>query len=54
MIAAGVAFLAGAGTAGLVEPRRWARSAVVVAVYIVALFASFLALIQSQSPPNSP
>ena len=51
LIAAGVAFWAGAGMAGIAEPCRWARSTLVVAVYVVVLFASYLILLQSQSPP---
>jgi hypothetical protein len=50
-IAAGVAFWAGAGMAGIAEPRRWARSALIVAVYVVVLFASYLMLPRLQSPP---
>jgi len=50
-IAAGVAFWAGAGMAGIAEPRRWARSALIVAVYLVVLFAGYLMLPRSQSPP---
>jgi len=50
-IAAGVAFWAGAGMAGIAEPRRWARSTLIVAVYVGLLFTSYLVLLQSQSPP---
>jgi len=52
LVAAGVAFWAGAGMAGIAEPRRWARSALIVAVYVVVLFASYLILLQSQLPPS--
>jgi hypothetical protein len=51
LIAGGIAFWAGAGMAGIAEPSRWARSALIVGVYVVALFASCLILLQSQSPP---
>jgi len=51
LIVAGVAFWAGAGVAGIAEPRRWARSALIVAVFVVVLFASYLTLLRSQSPP---
>ena len=52
-IAAGVAFWAGASMAGIAEPRRRARSALIVAVYLVVLFASYLTLPRSQSPPGA-
>ena len=51
LIAAGIAFWAGAGLAGIAEPRRWARSALIVAAYVVVLFASYLMLPRWQSPP---
>jgi len=51
LIAAGVAFWVGAGVAGIADPRRWARSTVIVALYVVVLFGSYLTLLRSQSPP---
>ena len=51
LMAAGIAFWAGAGIAGIAEPRRWARSALIVAAYVVILFASFLMLPRWQSAP---
>ena len=51
LIAAGVAFWAGAGMAGIADPRRWARSALIVAAYVIVLLAGYLILLRSQSPP---
>lgn len=51
MVAAGVAFWAGAGAAGIIEPRRWVRNSAIVAAYLIVLSAGWLLLLQSQPPP---
>lgn len=51
LIAAAIAFWTGAGVAAVADPDRQGRNAAIVAAYVVLLFAAWLFILQSQSPP---
>jgi hypothetical protein len=51
LIAAGIAFWAGAGVAAMIDPPRSGRNAFVVAAYVVLLLAVYLASLRYQTPP---